>query len=368
MQSWTCNASGGINDFRNQPDKDSFAIVKGRFAKKTTILTVVGLAVGLTFLLLAFRNTDLAAIGDAFRSANLLYVPLVLLALVLFFWIKTVRWALLLTPLRKIPSAQLFPLTVIGYASNILLPAQLGELVRSYLVSNKCGLPAGPVLVTVILERMFDFLTILLFVAILVPLVPNTPDVLILAAKICGGIGAALLSGALLGATRPQFVTRLFHIATRWLPGAISDPLGRQFTLAIRGLQSLTSFKMLIALSGWSIVQWLLMGLCTWFAILAFDIDVPVSAAYVVLAVVVVGMTIPNSPGFFGTMQLCFTIGLGAFGVPAGMAIAASVLFHATVFISVGVGGIFFTHRMGYTTAELVRESGIDNKPDISGS
>lgn len=311
----------------------------------------------MTFLLLAFRNTDLAAIGDAFRSANLLYVPLVLLALILFLWTKTVRWALLLTPLLKISSAQLFPLTVTGYASNILLPAQLGELVRMYLVSNRCGLKAGPVLVTIVLERMFDFLTILVFVATLVPLVPNTPDVLVLAAKICGAIGAAILSGALLGAFRPQLLTRLFHITTSWLPASVSGPLNRQFEMAISGLQSLTSFRMLIALAGWSLVQWLLMGLCTWFAILAFDIDVPVSAAYVVLAVVVVGMTVPSSPGFFGTIQLCFTIGLGAYGVQAGLAIAASILFHAVVFVSVGLGGIYFARRMGYSAVELVRES-----------
>ena len=204
---------------------------------------------------------------------------------------------------------------------------------------------------------MFDFLAILVFIGLLLPVAENIPGELVTAGYVCGAIGAVMLILAGLHIARPQVLTTVFYFFTGLLPEKIRAPLNRQFDLATKGLQSLRNLRLLIGISALSLLQWLLMGCCTWLAILALDIVVPVSAAFVVLAVIVVGMTIPSSPGFFGTIQLCFTIGLAPYGVDAGTAIAASLIFHVVMFVSVALGGAFFVRRMGYTATGLYRQS-----------
>ena len=50
---------------------------------------------------------------------------------------------------------------------------------------------------------------------------------------------------------------------------------------------------------------------CIYFALQAFGIDVPYHAAIIVLVIIVAGLTLPTSPGFVGTIQYCFVLGLG---------------------------------------------------------
>ena len=324
---------------------------------RNRLLLVVGAAISVLFLWLAVRDTDIMSIRLSIADAKLTYIPFMLVSIVLFFGFKTARWGVLLSPIVAVRTTQLYPVVVVGYASNILLPAQLGELVRTYLACRKYRVSGGPVLVTVILERMFDFLTILLFVALIVPFERNVPEELVLAGYLCGGIGLVMVGLATLHALRPSVLGRVFGAMISILPRRFRAPLERQFDLATQGLASLRNLRSLTLISLTSIVQWLLMGICTWLAIVSLGIEVPVSAAYVVLAVVVAGMTIPSSPGFFGTIQLCFTIGLSPFGVNAAQAFAASIVFHGVMFVSVALGGLFFLHRLGYSAAHLYHET-----------
>ena len=63
------------------------------------------------------------------------------------------------------------PVVVIGYMANNLLPMRLGELVRSYYVGEREGISKASALATVFVERVFDALTLLFFIAVIAPFV-----------------------------------------------------------------------------------------------------------------------------------------------------------------------------------------------------
>ena len=217
--------------------------------EKKKFLFFLGTGIGLIFLWLAVRQTDVSKIREALGVADLSYVPLILFFIILFFWFKTTRWRTMLSPLANIRTASLFPVVVVGYASNILLPAQLGELVRTYLACRKYRIQAGPVLVTVVLERMFDFLTILLFVGMIVAFEKNVPDQLVLVGYVCGGIGVLMLLLATLHIARPDILSRVFFLMTAILPEKARNPLNMQFEQATIGLESLKNVRLLAAIS-----------------------------------------------------------------------------------------------------------------------
>lgn len=326
-----------------------------KFRKNAVLL--LGLVISAVFLWLALRDSDLIEIRNAVLRANWWFAPLIVITLGVYFGFKTLRWKQLLSPIANVRIASLYPVVIVGYAANLILPAQMGELVRTFLAGQKYRIPASPVLITVILERMFDFLAILIFIGVLLPVTENTPPELVLAGYVCGGIGFVMLVAVVTHMLWPRVFTRVMEVLTGALPHSLGQKAMHQFEIATSGLESLRQPRRFVAISVNSLVQWLLMGLCTYLAIVASGIDVPVSAAFIVLAVVVIGMTIPSSPGFFGTIQLCFAIGLAPFGIDAGSAVAASVYFHGILFVSVALGGLFFARFMGYTPKGLVSAS-----------
>ena len=72
----------------------------------------------------------------------------------------------------RISNRRLFPVVVIGYMANNLLPMRLGEVVRSYYLGEREDISKSSALATIFIERVFDALTLLFFVAVVAVFVP----------------------------------------------------------------------------------------------------------------------------------------------------------------------------------------------------
>ncbi|MCK5365246.1 MAG: flippase-like domain-containing protein, partial [Gammaproteobacteria bacterium] len=116
----------------------------------TTILVVA-----ITALLLGYAlwKVDLEALGEVLAGADYRFVVPFLVILTLFFWIKAWRWAVILEPLGRYSVRQVTPAMMIGFAANNVLPAHLGELVRSFWFARRYRQSASAVLVSQVLER-----------------------------------------------------------------------------------------------------------------------------------------------------------------------------------------------------------------------
>jgi len=125
----------------------------------------LALAVSVLFLLFLVYQVDLGEIRSALGDANYLFVvPAVALYFVAVYF-RAVRWRFLLSPLRLIPVRRLYPVIVIGYMANNVLPARLGELVRSYYLARREQFNTSSALATVAVERVYDGVTLLAFAA-----------------------------------------------------------------------------------------------------------------------------------------------------------------------------------------------------------
>ena len=82
-------------------------------------------------------------------------------------WIRAVRWGVLLSPLRRgIHPYSLFKVLVIGYMGNDILPARLGDVIRVYVLSRRESVTKSATLATILVERIFDGLTMIGFLAV----------------------------------------------------------------------------------------------------------------------------------------------------------------------------------------------------------
>ena len=106
---------------------------------------------------------------DELAGANYLFLIPAVAVYFVGVWFRALRWQFLLNPLRYFPVKRLYPVVVIGYAANNLLPMRLGELVRSYYLARQENFSASSALGSVAVERVFDGLTLIVLVAITVP-------------------------------------------------------------------------------------------------------------------------------------------------------------------------------------------------------
>ena len=130
---------------------------------------MIGVGVSLVLLLVLLYQVDLSEVGDALANANYIYLaPSIALYFVAVYF-RAVRWRYLLSPLKVLRVGRLYPVVVIGYMANNLLPARLGELVRAYYLARREPINASSALATVAVERVYDGMTLLAWAVVAGP-------------------------------------------------------------------------------------------------------------------------------------------------------------------------------------------------------
>jgi uncharacterized protein (TIRG00374 family) len=132
----------------------------------------LGVVVSIVFLALALRGLDFAGFWMTVRHANYWWLIPGIAVYFMAVWARTWRWHYMLRHIKQIPMRRLFPVVVIGYMGNNVYPARAGEVLRSYILKRREAVPVSVSLATVVLERLFDGLVMLLFVFVTLPFAP----------------------------------------------------------------------------------------------------------------------------------------------------------------------------------------------------
>ncbi len=270
---------------------------------------------------------------------------------------KASRWSVLLPPSYNATGAQLFPPMMAGVSGNNLLPAHLGELISIYFVGKKFGIPKSTVLATLIVERLFDLIAVLILfsVALLVGDYSTkfyVGAIFLLAAAVAISIVSALLSNYTNYFV--NFVERRFTFFSVDTRRKISE----QIVNLSSGLQALRERRVYWRVCINSFLQWLLIAGCFYFSLLAFSIDVSPMIAIVILGFIVVGLTLPTSPGFFGTIEYCYVLALTAVGVDASKALSAAIYYHLPTWVVITISGLLLLryNKVSFSQVRSVTE------------
>lgn len=156
---------------------------KGHLLNSLKFLVFLGTGVTLLYLVYQHQNKafqeDCALKGVAPGSCNLLNKVLTDFGLVNYWWIfavllafavsnlsRAIRWLMLVRPLGVQPRMHnAFFTIILGYFFNLALP-RLGEIARTGAFARYERIPLEKVLGTVVVDRIFDVLSILLLTAI----------------------------------------------------------------------------------------------------------------------------------------------------------------------------------------------------------
>ncbi len=136
--------------------------------KKTGISLILGLAVSVLAMYLAFRNVPFDDLLSYFESINYAWLFPAVATLLISFALRAYRWKIILEPAGNIGFWQAFHPLMIGFMINCILPGRVGEVARPAILQKKEKIPFSTGLATVAAERVFDVgMLIILFAAIL---------------------------------------------------------------------------------------------------------------------------------------------------------------------------------------------------------
>jgi glycosyltransferase 2 family protein len=123
---------------------------------------IIFIGLGVVLLYLTFRGKDLNKIKEILLSANYLWIIISLAIAYIALFVRAYRWNLLIEPLGYKPKLiNTYHALTIGYMSNYALP-RIGEVVRCGTLSRIEKLPPEVLFGTVIAERAFDVLCLVL--------------------------------------------------------------------------------------------------------------------------------------------------------------------------------------------------------------
>jgi glycosyltransferase 2 family protein len=302
----------------------------------------LGLIISCGFLAFFLYRTNFHEIADAFAGADYALafaaVPLYFLG----FWVRTMRWRLLMRPVRDVPTGRLYPVVLVGLMANNVLPARVGELVRAYWVGEREGVNKSSALGTIAVDRVFDGLTLVAILAIVAVAsgAESTVKYVGVGTAVVFVGGAFVLAGLAFSPDRARGWLLAF---LKWLPTGIehkAEDLLDNFLLGLKGLRSPSVLAMaaVLSLASWSIESGM-------YAVVgrAFGLHIGIQVYFLIAAAANLALSVVATPGgvgpFEATSQAILLLYLGTSEPAKGLASAYAIALHALLLVPVIVAG-----------------------------
>jgi uncharacterized protein (TIRG00374 family) len=302
-----------------------------------------GISAAIVLLFIFSAHLNLAQVWDNIRLADVRLLALALGAYFGAFFLRGLRWRLLLrkaelgTDVQISPLPRLVEMIYLSWFVNCLVPAKLGDGYRAYLFKKETGADMGRVLGTVVGERVADVLALVALLVVSSSLVlgqlAGAQDDLTVIVVAALGLAVALGAGIAALKIGSGRLARLLPQRWQQLFARFSEVLLRIFR---RDMQ--------MPLYGLTAMIWAGEVLRIWLVLLSFHITglAPGVVVFTALAGSLLS-TIPFTPAGLGAVEGASVAILGAFGVASSLAGAVAVLDRVINYWSnIPVGGLVY--------------------------
>ena len=322
-----------------------------KIMKLRYLLITLVTAVSLVILGSQFNWRDLADATRQMRPWYLLPGVLIYLGSIAA---RSYRWGIMTHTIKPMRFFPLFQYVTLGFMTNNLLPARLGEVVRAYVTGKREHTSRSAMFASIVLERIFDGMVIvLLFLATM--FITGLRHPLLFSVAWMSSVVFALGFGFLLLLTYRR--TTALAIADKvmvMLPAALRDKALGVLHKFVRGLVLLHHRRDFFRVFAMSFVVWGAELLVYLVFFEAFGIEVPLKVAIVALVFVNLSSMLPALPANALVFQVACSEALVRFGgVSKASALAYSVVLHATQILPVILLGYIFMSFLGLTWNEL---------------
>ena len=310
--------------------------------KKTKIL--IGLLLSILFLWLAFLKVDFEELTSALESAN--YFLIVFAAFIngLAFIPRAYRWKLLLKPLKNTSFGNTFGCLSIGFMANSVLPARGGEFIRAFAIGQTEKISKSASFATILVERIIDLITLMLFLVLFLRLVSNNAIV----SKIFW-IALLLTIFVIVFLIILKNNSKIIDVLVSLSPQRFKEKIEKFLISFVEGLGIINDFKILFYTFSQSLLMWSCFAIVYYVLFISFGFPLSIGAAFLVMTICSLGISIPSSPGFIGTYHYFVTFSLSLYLIPKSSALSFAIVAWAVNFLPVVIIGLVALNKLDFS-------------------
>jgi uncharacterized protein (TIRG00374 family) len=304
----------------------------------------IGVLISLASVYLVLRGVDLRQTADLLGGARPAWLLVAVAGIVADLVFRALRWQVLIRPICRVPLRRLSAYMLVGYLANNVLPARLGELVRSHYLGDREGISRSATLGTVVVERIVDTV-VLVGIGAAAILILHVRGV-VMSAILVGVAIAGLLCVALvvaLAAHRLPGAGRAAAFLNRW-PRFVGVATRLRDGLRVAALPRTVAAAALLSVAAWT---------CTVVAVLAvgqsLGIELTLGEGALLAAGTNLATAIPSGPGYLGTFEYAGQSIALAFGLGASEGLALALMIHVLTLAVSSLGGAVALVRLGWS-------------------
>jgi uncharacterized protein (TIRG00374 family) len=327
---------------------------------------ILGLLVSSASLYVAVRNLQPVEVWKAFRQANYLWIVPAAILYLIALMARTARWRALLSFERRIPFRELLPTMAIGRGANNIYPFRAGEIVRVLLLRQRNEVSAAAGLASILVERVFDGLTMILFL-LLAAIIGGIPgaqeievfgDLMMVNVHYILWLAIAVFGVALGGIYAIELWPQPIRKIAEWLIIHLTPHRFRQRLIAVaeRFIGSFSSVRSVATLTLvllFSIFVWTAETTSYGLLMNSFGFAIDLHSLLLMSGAANLATALPSGPGNVGTFDAPSILVLTSVGVPEGQAISYQFLLHAILWCTETFAGLWFMWRSGLKKADL---------------
>ncbi len=366
---------------------------------KKKVLFIAGVLISIVCSLLFARKIEWAPLIVVLREANYVYIVPTIIIIFISYYLRAFRWAEFIIPIKRVSVLNLFSASMIGYMANNVLPARAGEIIRPLIVAKKEKIKITASFATVVMERVFDILSIIVIASFLFLFLPtdafqstrvsvpnhidvsveglNKSDVNVKTGQFSSAISegessvpniirqlkkwSAIMAFFGIFAITFLFLLSLYPkkagaVLEKFLflfPHHLKEKLVNLLHAFILGLQVFDNKKKLLWIWVLSLIIWLLNAAAVYVLCYSFNIDLSFAGACFVTVCLSLAVALPQAPGFIGVFHIATQKSMDVFGVGLSSAQSFAIILWMVSIIPVTVVGILFLWREGMSLGEI---------------
>ncbi|HET7153492.1 MAG TPA: lysylphosphatidylglycerol synthase transmembrane domain-containing protein [Candidatus Kapabacteria bacterium] len=332
---------------------------------------VVITAVSLYF---AFRRVDMGNVWESLVKANYVWVFIAVLVMFLSHVARALRWQVMLRSVKKVSVVNSFSAVMIGYALNQITPRG-GELLRPYILGKRENISKSMLLATIVIERTFDLLSLLVIIIISIVVYSSHFSDTIVSMLREGewtknmGINSmgdvfrvialpfAVALAAMLWLLFSRAGQKILLLPLRLLPQRFQTKIEELLSAFKEGMRVVRSGGQIYWVLFYTVCIWLMYVSQIYFPFFALHLDayhLTFGDAFILLAIISIAVTIAPTPGAIGVYHFFCIEGMVLFlNIDYKTSAAFATLTHGFGYIFMLVTGALFYIRENVTWKEV---------------
>ncbi len=303
---------------------------------KDSLMIFVGILISVFILWYLLKNIDLYLVIKLLKEISIWTISFSLLSILISTIFRAKSWICILN--NEVTFKRSYKSINEGMMLNIILPLRMGDIARALFTSNATKIPLLNLIATIVVERIFDVVIMLILLFLSIPFVLFKENIIktivIFTLIIIIGIIMVILLiyNVKFLETIWSFIFKKFSSFNQW---------GRdKITQVSNSLQILKNGKKFLQITFWMILTWTFALLSIWILLNGFFSEVNFVMPIFLQGVSGLGVSIPSSPGSIGVYEATMVFGLSAFGIDESTAFAFGLLHHFLSIVPVMIIGL----------------------------